>query len=133
MSFETVIFILCALPAALPLLIAALARRSSIGVRVALAVAGVIAAIFAVTKHSAIRKAAAGGGDFKGAAILLLPISTAIIAFYVAFCGVAAATVITSIAVGRPFAPISIFAALLFAASVGLGIIYGNAFLSWSH
>lgn len=112
----------------LPVLIAILARRSPVGVRVVLALSGIAAGLYARSIWAQIPRA---GGHERGWAFVLVPITTTALSFYLAFTGVCAVTALHYIVAGRSISPASLLAFGLLAASLILGVLFGIPLLSW--
>src|SRR4051812_12275785 len=86
----------------LPVVVAILARRSPLGVRVVLALSGVASGIYAASIHSQVSHA---GGHDRGWGVLLIPFTTAALSFWLAFTGVCLVTVASYIVAGRAASP----------------------------
>ena len=112
----------------LPVVVAFLDRRSSIGVRVVLALSGVGAGIYAFSTSARISHA---GVHDRWWRLLMVPFPTAALSFFLAFTGVCAVTAIRYVAAGRADSAPSVLAFGLLVASIALGIVVVFPFLSW--
>jgi hypothetical protein len=125
---DTILLFLAFFSVWLPVLVAFLARRSPIGVRVVLALSGVGAGIYAFSTSARIPHA---GGHERGWGFLLVPFTTAALSFFLAFTGICAVTALHYIVAGRSVSAPSFLAFSLLAACIVLGIFVVFPFLSW--
>ena len=128
MTFEHVLLVVCALPIGLPVVVAIFARRSPLGVRIALLMAGLASGCYVAARFSEVERSS---GGFKDLALVGVPLVATAAAFYVAIFGVALSALIGSWMAGTPFTLRSVLSLLLCLLCIGVAVIYGNAVLSW--
>ena len=110
-----------------PIVIAILARRSPLGVRVVLALSGIASGIYAATIHSRVEHAS---GHERGWGVLLIPFTTAALSFWLAFTGVCLLTAASYLVAGRAASPPGLLASALVFGSIALGIFVVFPFLT---
>ena len=111
----------------LPVVIAILARRSPVGVRVVLALSGIASGIYAASIHSRVGHAS---GHDRGWGVLLIPFTTAALSFWLAFTGICLLTAASYVVAGRAASPPSFLACGLVLGSIALGIFVVFPFLT---
>ena len=111
----------------LPVVIAILASRSPLGVRLVLALSGIASGIYAASIHS---RAEHASGHERGWGMLLSPFTTAALSFWMAFTGVCLLSVASYVVAGRAASPLSLLTCGLVLGSIALGIFVVFPFLA---
>lgn len=131
---EIVLITLCALPAVIPLVLAFCIWRSGHGsIALGFMASGILTGIYTYNMWGYIARKAAGGGDFKGIAVLFLPVAAAIFSIFLALSIGSLLILLSNAALGRIANASSVVAGVLLAISMVLAALYGTQFFAWPH